>query len=199
MTGPNATKDVAYSQTLAGSATDADSDPLTYRLIGDPSCLTSPIVNVSESTRLRTEASAIALGVGAFGADHSDCTDLFGEFLAASGATAYLPPAGKGAPDYMASSGSFVPELQVLYGAVCEGGFSDFMRFESTGDSHGTALSDLMTSTLGIPGRDRAAVAMVAESAGLIGASLRRSPGQRAEAVLRDWLHWSRSCELHPW
>ena len=57
-----------------------------------------------------------------------------GEFLAVSGAAAYQPTDGSNVPDYLIAEGSFVPELQVLYSAVCDGSFARLARFEAKPD-----------------------------------------------------------------
>jgi anti-anti-sigma factor len=171
---------------------------MTYRIVGNSKLLTDTSCEASESTRVVINKTTLAIGLGALGEDHESCKDLFGEFLAVSGSAAYLPPASGGAPDYMLTAGSFVPEVQMLYAAVCEGQFSDFIRFETGDDVSGVSLSHLTGSLLEISGHKKAAVAMLTESAGLIGASLRRSPARMtadedvfAYPDIRKWLSFS--------
>jgi len=173
------------------------SEKMSYRIVGNPGLLASGSGPTGESTRVAIQKSTLALGVGAFGEDHNSCTHLFGEFLAAAGSAIYLPPGAAGTPDYLLAAGSFTPDVQMLYAAVCEGPFSNFLRFE-TNDESASTLSHLAGSLLEISGYKKAAVAMIAESAGLIGAALRKSPAELApgETVfsypdIRQWLSFS--------
>ena len=62
--------------------------------------------------------STIAVGIGAFGAGDADCLHRFGEFLAVSGAAAYLPADGTEVPDYLVASGAEAPSVRVSRGLV---------------------------------------------------------------------------------
>lgn len=171
---------------------------MACRIVGDPAMLRATGNEPGDSSREAINKTTLALGLGAFGEDHEACQDLFGEFLAVSGSAAYLPPTSGGAPDYMLTVGDFVPEVQMLYAAVCDGPFSDFIRFETEDDVTGVSLSHLSESILEISGYKKAAVAMLTESAGLIGASLRRSAASMtadddvfAYPDIRKWLSFS--------
>ncbi|MCF7974081.1 MAG: STAS domain-containing protein [Phycisphaerae bacterium] len=171
---------------------------MTCRMVGNPELLQGIHDGDGGSTRVAIQKSTMALGLGAFGEDHESCNDLFGEVLAAAGSAIHLPPTAAGTPDYMLSAGAFTPEVQMLYAAVCEGSFSDFLRFETCRDNKGTTLSHLAGSLLDLSGYKKAAVVMIAESAGLISASLRQSPTKRSsgEALfrypdVRKWLSFS--------
>src|SRR5262249_42025644 len=121
-------------------------------------------------------ASTIAVGLGAFGHEFADCRNRFGEFLAVAGAAAYLPTDGTNVPDYLVAAETFVPEVQVLYGLVAEGAFAYLARFEANKEAGAVRLTELIDACLEIAGAETAGVVMVAETAGLIGAALRRSP-----------------------
>ena len=171
---------------------------MTYRIVGNPELLKGMSEGGEGSTRVAIQKSTLSLGLGAFGENHESCKDLFGEFLAAAGSAIHLPPTSAGTPDYMLSAGAFTPEVQMLYAAVCEGPFSDFLRFETRCENKGTTLSHLAGSLLDISGYKKAAVVMMAESAGLISASLRQSPTKLSsgEAIfkypdIRKWLSFS--------
>lgn len=174
------------------------SGKMTYRIVGNPQLLGNSSYEAGISEKTAIQKSTLALGLGAFGEDHDSCKGLFGEFLAVSGSAAYLPPASAGAPDYMLTVGSFTPEVQMLYAAVCEGEFSDFIRFETGDTVTGVTMSYLADSLLEISGHKKAAVVIFAESSGLIGASLRKSP-EELEAgedmfkypEVRKWLSFS--------
>ena len=79
----------------------------------------------------------------------------------------------------MVSSGKLVPEMNVLYGLRCEGGFTHLMRFETSSAEGPISLAELVRTALEISGAPAIGMVMVVESAGLVGAALRRSPGSR--------------------
>ena len=100
----------------------------------------------------------------------------------------------------MLSAGSFIPELNVLYGLACDGQFASLARFEAAKDTRGIKLSDAVATCLEIAGADAAAVVMVAEAAGLVGAALRRSPARDqamaaaapfAHPEIRNWISFT--------
>jgi hypothetical protein len=76
----------------------------------------------------------------------------------------------------MVSSGDLVPELHVLYGLKCEGGFTKFLRFESASSTNSVSMEELVRVALESSGAPAIGMVMMAESAGLVGAALRRSP-----------------------
>ena len=79
-------------------------------------------------------------------------------------------------PDYMLSSGSLIPEIKMLYGILLEGEFSSFIRFSPVTSGKRIALSQITDALYEVTGFESFALVMVAESAGLVGASLQRSP-----------------------
>jgi hypothetical protein len=144
-------------------------------------------------------AATFGFGLGAFGHGFQDAQTRFGEFLAVGGSAAYLPTDGTNVPDFMVSSGKLVPEMNVLYGLRCEGGFTHLMRFESSTAEGPISLAELVRSALEISGAPAIGIVMVVESAGLVGAALRRSPAAAAGASdapfkypeVRSWLSFS--------
>ena len=168
------------------------------RTVGDPSLLDGCRFGEKDCRPMLFPDSCCAIGLGAFGHTYAECHDRFGEFLAVAGAAAYQPSGGSNTPDYLLSQGTFVPELQVLYGAVGEGAFTTLARFEARQESRVIGLAELTRSALEIAGADAAWIVMVAESAGLVGASLRRSPvnGDSTRAPfghpeIRSWLSFT--------
>src|SRR5262245_33198544 len=99
--------------------------------IGDASLLNGCHFRDSDCHSVSFPASTFGIGLGAFGGGFSDCRGRFGEFLSIAGAAAYQPTDGTNVPDYMVSAETFVPELQVLYGAMAVGRFAHLARFES--------------------------------------------------------------------
>ena len=99
----------------------------------------------------------------------------------------------------MVSSGKLVPEMNVLYGLRCEGGFKHLMRFETSGAEGPVSLAELVRTALEASGVPAIGMVMVVESAGLVGAALRRSPAATTGISdapfkypeVRSWLSFS--------
>jgi anti-anti-sigma factor len=125
---------------------------------------------------LTCPSSMIALGVGAFGSGDADGLHRFGEFLAISGAAACLPADGTEVPDYLVATSGEAPTVRVARGLACDGGMMRHLRFESAERDHATTLANVAAVCLEMSKADAAAVVVMAETTGLVGAALRRSP-----------------------
>jgi anti-anti-sigma factor len=168
---------------------------LACRPVGDPRPLGEGGFGPDDCRRVSFPPSALGVGLGALGKDFSDCRDRFGEFVVAAGAAAYLPTDGSNVPDYLVTAAGAGAELHVCYGLVCEGALSGFARFETQGEAGRVPLSALVQGYLDLARADRIGLVLVAESAGLMGAALRRSPVSGAVEGspfafprVRDWL-----------
>ena len=167
------------------------------RLIGDPARLTDSGFDV-RLAHLVVEPSMLALGVGAIAHDALDARMRCGEYLAAGGAAAYLPGDANGVPDYVVSQGALQPSLQVAYALACDMSGATLVRFDAGAD-HSLGLNALLRACLELSGATTAAIVTIAESAGLIGAALRRSPfGETAAAgialefpTVREWISFT--------
>jgi len=159
---------------LAESA--SKDEPLSCAAIGDPELLRGCRFGPEHCRAVKFPHISFGLGLGAFGDGFEDAKQRFGEFLAVCGAAAYLPTDGTNVADFMVSSGDLVPELHVLYGLKCEGGFTKFLRFESASSTNSVSMEELVRVALEISGAQAIGMVMMAESAGLVGAALRRSP-----------------------
>jgi anti-anti-sigma factor len=173
--------------------------PLCCRSVGDVSLLlrgcpfgpeTCPAVVLG--------GDSFAVGVGALGQSFEDCQGRYGEFLAAAGAAAYLPTDGTNVPDYFLLGGSTVPRVRLCYGLVFEGPFTRLVRFETRRDTATVTLTELVEAGLDSAQAERVGLVLVAESAGLMGAALRRSPALEgppddpfAHPHVRDWLSFT--------
>lgn len=115
-------------------------------------------------------------GVGAIGSSFSECRHLFGEYLMLDKNIACLPADGSKKPDYMVSSGQLVATLMELYGIHFEGNFSRIIRFEQENPQNTIGLSTLAGSIIRLTGCNQFGMVMLAESGGLIGASLNTPP-----------------------
>jgi anti-anti-sigma factor len=153
---------------------------LQCAVVGDPALLSSCGFRKEHARTMTFPHSAMAIGLGAFGHHFEDCEQRFGDFLSVAGAAAYQPTDGSNVPDYLIAEGSFVPELQVLYALVCNGPFASLARFEANSEPGALPLSDVAEAALEISGADTAGIVIIGESAGLIGAALRRAPTQSA-------------------
>ena len=161
------------------------------RFFGDPSRLAKGAFQEQEDSHTVALAeSRVALGLGAFGGES------FGEFLAVAGAGAFQPTDGTNFPDFMLSSGNFVPKLTALYGLCCDGAFSKLVRFESASASDPVPLSAIVSECLDAAGGRQAAIVILSESAGLMGAAIKRAPVAAnadlfAYPEVRSWLSFS--------
>jgi anti-anti-sigma factor len=171
---------------------------LQCSLIGQPGKFFDEGFQAADCVNVALPSGAFGLGLGAFGSSFDDCRERFGEFVAAAGTAATLPTDGSSVPDFVVTEEALVPELKVLYGLVGKGEFAQMIRFDAKAEPPGViGLSDLVDAALGISGADAAGFAILTETAGLVGAALRRSPG-RADARsplafpgVRDWLSFT--------
>lgn len=138
--------------------------------------------------------TAFGLGVGALGAATGDCAVRFGELVAAAGAVVYLPTEGGQVPDFDLGLGGRPPTAVLASGLVCDGEFSQLARFSTQPDAEAVPLGELARVCLDAVGGDTVGIVMLAETAGLVGAWLRRSPGAEGAGIvfdvegIREWL-----------
>ena len=172
--------------------------PLKCRAVGNPELLLGCNFRDENSQTMMFPDSTFAIGVGAFGNSFEDCRGRFGEFLTVSGAAVYLPTDGSNVPDFLIASGTFIPELKVLYCLACEGSFSQMARFEIKKEGGLISLTEIVEASLEIAQSDVAGIVMIAESAGLLGAALKRSPvfsGKESSPFeypnIQEWLSFS--------
>lgn len=171
---------------------------LRCTVVGAPELLEGCRFASEHCRTMRVPDGTFAVGLGALGDEFADCRNRFGEFLAAGGAASYLPTDGSNVPDYLVSSGALVPEVKMLYGLVCAGSFARLVRFERNEGAGPVTLAELADAGLEIAASDTAGIVMVAESAGLVGAALRRSPALEPAAAapfgypeIREWLSFT--------
>ena len=155
---------------------------LTCRTVGDSAALATGGFTEDQSVSLAGVSPAFAIGVGAFGDCFADCRPRFGELLSVAGATAYQPADGTNVADYLVARGPLASDVRLLYGLVCDGAFSHLVRFDAA-PGGGVALSDLAAACCQLAGADGIGIVIVAETAGLVGAALRRSPADVGAGV----------------
>ncbi len=172
------------------------SAPLSCSVIGHPERLLTGFQE-ADCRPLNFASGSFGLGLGAFGEGFADCRNRFGEFLAAGGCAITLPTNDPHAiPDYMMEEGVLVPRVEALYGIVGAGEFSLMARFDSAVEGPGKiGLSDLVDTLIEITEAETAAFVVLAEVAGLVGATLRRSPTEVAVSLelpgIRDSLSFT--------
>ena len=174
---------------------------LTCRILGDATLIEGCRFSKENCYSMNFPDSSFAIGLGALGENFDECRSRFGEFIAVAGAVAYQPTDGTNVPDHLVTAGKSLSHVQVCYGIACEelsaGPFSMLLRFQA-GQGGPVSLTELVDSCLEIAEFPRLGIVMVAEAAGLVGASLRRSPAQAKEEPgpfefpqVREWLSFT--------
>ncbi|HEY5911325.1 MAG TPA: STAS domain-containing protein [Verrucomicrobiae bacterium] len=145
--------------------------------------------------------NVLGIGLGALVSGDASTTQPFGEFLAVAGAAVCQPADGSNKPDYLLSQGALQPAMKVAYGMLGQGGFRRVLRFDKGPQQPSLPLSTVVKACLEAAGSDAAGLAIVAETASLVGASLQKStPAQpsagRAQDMfsfpeVRDWLSFT--------
>jgi anti-anti-sigma factor len=175
-------------------------------LIGSPGWLRTFGYRAEDCHSLAISPDLISVGLGAFGTDFRQCRTRFGEYLAVAGAAVTQPGDGSYTCDSLVTTGAFEPTVQMLYGLCYRGVCSAQFRFEPdtaatigaastrlpAADSTrpadleadgGITLSALAEAALKAIDAQAACIVFMAESDGLIGATLRASPGTLREGV----------------
>ncbi|MGD0222697.1 MAG: STAS domain-containing protein [Terriglobia bacterium] len=171
---------------------------LMCRVLGDPNSLRGSRFRQEQCLSLQFPESAFGLGLGALGDSFEECRGRFGEFIAVGGTVAYLPTDGTNVPDFLVAAGTSVPDVQVCYGLSCQGQFAKMARFEAKNEAGAVTLTQLAELALELAEAERVGLVLVAESAGLIGAALRRPPTLDAPKdapfmfpQVREWLSFT--------
>ncbi len=171
--------------------------PLSCTLVGRPQQLRSTGFTAADCHSLNFANGTFGLGLGAFGEGFSDCESRFGEFLAAAGCAVALPTSDTNAlPDYVVEQGDFVPQVESLYALAGSGDFPMMVRFDTSSEGPGKiGLSELVDSLLELSESELIAFVVLAEAAGLVGATLQRSPVSKPISLqfpdVRDWLQFT--------
>lgn len=171
---------------------------LQCQLIGDPNLLRGCRFREAACRTAQFPESTFGFGLGALGDCFEECRGRFGEFLAAGGAVAYFPTDGTNVPDYLLAAATSLAEVLVCYAVSCQGEFAKLARFEARNHVGAVTLAQLAEAALELAGSGRVGLLMVAESAGLIGAALRRPPSVEAASnapfdfpQVREWLSFT--------
>ena len=175
----------------------AGTKPLTCTLVGQPAKLATTGFLADGCCPVAFPSGTIGLGLGAFGASFADCQTRFGEFLAAGGCALALPTNEHDAvPDFVIEAGGLVPRIETLYALTGSGDFSTMVRFDALADSSDKiGLSELTSTLLDLSSASAIAFVVLAETVGVVGATLRKSPALRPLShgvpAVRDWLSFT--------
>lgn len=165
--------------------------------VGDPALL--PRGAFSPGNARPFDARSVAVGIGALGRQSDEGLARCGEFLAVAGVAAFQPSDGSSRPDFMVSEGALVPEGQLVLGLQAEGDFQTLARFETAGEVRAVSLTELAGAALELGRTEVAVIVGITETAGLVGAALRKSPAGSPTSAdsrfsfpeIRDWLSFT--------
>lgn len=173
-----------------------ESGALECRVVGRPDAFAAGYAP-TDCRIVHFPAAAFGLGLGAIGERYEENRTRFGELLAVGGTVAYLPTEGGLVPDYLTGAPD-APAAAVLgAGLVCEGFFSNLIRFRAQPGSGTVSLGELAAVALATSGGDAAGLVVAAEATELVTAVLRRSPGALERPLgfdageMREWLAFS--------
>lgn len=149
-------------------------------------------------SRLRFPGSRFALGFGGAAMDHAGKSAAFGEFLAIAGHVVFQMGGERARPDYLIAENQYIPEMDVVQALYCEGEMAKLFRFAPADENKlSFGLAELADQALTLSGGNTAAVVILGEVDGLVGAALAQSPEVDAEIpnmkfpAIRDWLSYS--------
>lgn len=171
---------------------------LRCRLHGNPDWLRHVPLGSDDCEVVALPPDSFGLGLGAIGGAYDDCRDGLGELLAVAGCVAHFPNDGARMADYLVGDGEVAPRAVLASGFTCEGAFSKLVRFSPKPDVDAVPLSEVAGVCLDAVGGIAAGVVIAAETLGLSGARIRRSPAAPDAAplefevsALRDWLSFA--------
>jgi anti-anti-sigma factor len=197
---PDATRDdwrIPTALATRGTYEVSTRDPtaeLTCRVHGGLDTSVRTWIDSSDYRSFEFSETAFGLGIGALTATREQAAVRLGEIVAAAGAVAHLPTSGAQVPDFDVGLGGRAPKVQLVSGLACEGNFSLLKRFSSPAEGEPIPLSELARVALEGVNSETVGVVMVAETTGLVGAWLRRSPGVVLISMyldvqgIREWL-----------
>jgi len=144
--------------------------------VGNPASTFTSGFTAVDNRKIKFSADHYAIGIGAIGDGFDDCKSRYGEFLALGEALVYKPSDGSKVPDYAIKTGRLEPEINALYSLEAEGIFSNRISFEPLELSASIPLDQLATGLSQTSGQTQFVFLVIAESAGLVGASLNAPP-----------------------
>jgi anti-anti-sigma factor len=170
---------------------------MSCRVMGDPGRIAEGPLQAGDCGEMAFPLSGFSIGVGGIGAGYHECRDRLGELIAVGGAAAYFPSDGARMPDYLLKPPGSSPAGVLASGLVCEGDYSQLVRFSTRPEAEAVPLSELASVALQAVGGRIAGLVVVGETAGLCGVRLRRSPAEPGSPLrfdlpaVRDWLSFA--------
>ncbi len=152
------------------------SQPMTLQLSGNPGLSLTSGFTATDNKKFKFKPNQYGLGIGAIGDGFEDCKSRYGEFLAIGDALVYKPSDGSKIPDYMVKTGKLEPEINALYALQAQGNFSNRITFEPIEINSSISHCDLMAGFAKSSGSSQFVFLVIAESDGLVGASLNAPP-----------------------
>ncbi len=156
---------------------------LTCQVLGDPAWLERGSIDAAHTSTVQVGEDAFGFGVGAIGHTFAEASPRLGELIGAAGVVAYQPTEGSGVPDYLIGTSEQPATTVVASGLLCRGAFETLSRFTKRPGGQPVPLSELARVCLDHSSSASVGVVMLVEVAGLVGARLRRSPGDPARPV----------------
>jgi len=156
---------------------------LSCRVLGDPGWVERGNVDEARASAVQVDEESFGLGVGAIGHQFSDTAPRLGELIGTAGVVAYQPTEGGGIPDYFIGTAEQPASAVLASGLICRGGFETLSRFTKRPGGQPVPLSELARVCLDHSSSASVGVVMLVEVAGLVGARLRRSPGDATRPV----------------
>jgi anti-anti-sigma factor len=171
---------------------------LRCRLHGSADWLSHVPLGSDDCEVVTLPANSFGLGLGAIGSAYDSCRGGLGELVAVAGCVAHFPNDGARMADYLVADGKVAPRAVLASGLTCEGEFSKLVRFSPKPDVDAVPLSEVAGVCLDAVGGTAAGVVIAAETLGLSGARIRRSPAASDASplefelsALRDWLSFT--------
>lgn len=171
---------------------------MDWSVIGNPARLESGQYEADDAAPTEITESTIALGLAAFTEEYTDQQASFGEMLALAGTVAVQPAGKSQRADYQSIQGEFRPQPEVLYGIKLAGSPSHLLRFDINQRDRSASLTDLVDEAMEAMKYEAAGVVFLAETSGLVGATLRRLLTERVSGdsrfdhpEIREWLSFA--------
>ncbi len=151
-------------------------NPVECSLRGNPGKLQKDVYSAEDCQSVEFGKKRFGIGLGAIGLDFGDCKERFGEFVGLGDAVVFAPAGKSNSPDYMLRTGTLIPRIELLYGITFEGDFDTLLYFNSKEPANTLKFSNLLSAVFELTGHEQLVMVMLAETSGLVGVSINRSP-----------------------
>jgi anti-anti-sigma factor len=155
------------------------------------------VLQQASAVMKRFSAGEFALGIGKTAEQAETSGTGYGEFLVVDGHVIYQPPSEKLRPDYLLAEEKYLPELLTIQAVVCQGAMTALLRFNADDQWPFITIDILTDKILAHCGSQAAGFVILAETGGLVGATLIQSPDKRTGVAtigfpeIRNWLSFT--------